>query len=138
MTILGFNFTKITAEREAPIDGKIDIKNDVTITDIEETEIKFGGDKQKCLKFSFKYTSIYEPKKGKIILEGDLIHFDEASKMDETMKLWKKSKKVSNDVIAPVLNTVLTRSNIQSLILSREINLPPSVRLPKVEIKTKN
>jgi hypothetical protein len=48
---------------------------------------------------------------------------------------WKKNKKLPQNVMGTVLNTVLTRCNVQALIISRDVNLPPSVPLPKVEIK---
>ena len=48
---------------------------------------------------------------------------------------WKKSKKVPKEMMASVLNNLLSKCNVEALILSREINLPPPVQLPKVNVK---
>jgi TP901 family phage tail tape measure protein len=47
-----------------------------------------------------------------------------------------KLKKVQN-AWAVLMNTILNRCNVESLILSRELNLPSPIPLPKVNIKNK-
>ena len=137
MTILGFNFTKINVERKEGMKGKLNIKNNVTIKDIEEVDLPVGKDKQKAIKFLFEFTSEYEPKVGSIILSGDLMLMEETKKINAVLAEWKKEKKVAKDVMTPLLNTVLTRCNIQALILSQHVNLPPPIPLPKVEVDAK-
>ena len=36
--------------------------------------------------------------------------------------------------MAGLLNTILTKCNVQALILSQEVNLPPPIPMPKVQI----
>ena len=52
MTIIGFNFRKITAEKGKTASGKINIANNVALKNVEETEIPVGAKKQKALKFT--------------------------------------------------------------------------------------
>jgi len=68
VTIVGFNFTKISAEKTSPIKGKININNKAVIKDVTEADLSLGKDKQKGVKFIFNYSAIYEPKVGKVEL----------------------------------------------------------------------
>ena len=135
MTIVGFNFTKIHAEKDNSVQGKINIQNKVSIKDIDTADLALGKDKQNGVKFTFNYASKYEPKVGEILLEGDLMYLTDAKESKSIVDEWKKDKKISQKVMGLVLNTVLTRCNVQALIISKDVNLPPSVPLPKVQIK---
>ncbi|MDP7180135.1 MAG: hypothetical protein QF824_02610 [Candidatus Woesearchaeota archaeon] len=137
MTILGFNFTKINVERKEAMKGKLNIKNNVTIKDIKEVDLPVGKDKQKALKFIFEFSSEYEPQVGSILLGGDLMLMEETKKINSIMAEWKKEQKVDKDIMTPLLNTVLTKCNIQALILSQHVNLPPPIPLPKVDVSAK-
>ncbi|MBN2112154.1 hypothetical protein JW707_03590 [Candidatus Woesearchaeota archaeon] len=135
MTIIATNFTKISVEKSGAVKGKVSIANNVVIKDVVVTDIAIGASKQNALKFSFEFTAKYEPKIGQIVLNGDLIFLEKADKIKEIAESWKKSKNIPKEVMAPVLNNVLTKCNVEALILSREINLPPPIQLPKVNVK---
>jgi hypothetical protein len=133
MAIVGFNFNKISAERKDGVKGKINISNNVAITKIGEHDLHMDKGKQDSLKFSFQFTSKFEPGLGNITLEGDLIIIEESKKAKEILDNWKKDKKVSKDIMTDVLNTILARCNIEALIISKELALPPPIPLPKVD-----
>ena len=135
MTIIANNFTKITVEKKGPAKGKVNISNNVSIENVEKTELSVGAAKQPAARFIFEFVSKYEPKVGEIILNGELVFLEKDDKVTEIVAEWKKSKRVKKEIMAPVLNNILTKCNIEALILSREINLPPPVQLPKVTIK---
>lgn len=135
MAIVGFNFTKITVEKNQSIRGRINISNNISIKNVEESDLSLGKSKQKGLKFTFEFISKYEPKIGSINLIGDILFLDEAKKIEEILKTWKKDKSIPQEIMASILNTALNRCNIQALILSQQINLPPPVPLPKVQVK---
>ena len=132
--IVGFGFTKLSAERKEAAKGKIDINNNVTIKNVEEADISFGKNNQSVIKFLFEFTSKYEPNVGTILFEGELLYMEEPKKSKEILSGWKKDKKVPKELMAGLLNTILTKCNIQALILSQEINLPAPIPLPKVQI----
>ena len=134
MTIVGFNFTKIYVERMGSPKGKINIKNNVGIKNVEEADLSLGKSKQSGLRFVFEFTSNYEPKIGEITLTGEVLYLADDKTVKEVLKGWKKDKKVQKDITAAVLNTVLQKSNIQALMLARDINLPPPIPLPKVNV----
>ena len=132
--IVGFGFTKLRAEKGEPIKGKIDINNNVSIKDLKEDNLAFGKDKQNVLKFIFEFTSKYEPNIGTILFEGELIYMEEPKKAKEILSGWKKDKQLPKELMGELLNTILTKCNVQALILSQQVNLPPPIPMPKVQM----
>jgi len=137
MTIVSFNFTKIEAEKKEVSKGKINISNNVTIEKVEEKDLSLGSQKQKVLNFTFQFTSKYEPDAGNIKLVGNVLYMENSKKVKEVLDDWKKDKKLPKDIMTKVLNVVLNKSNVQALILSDQVNLPPPVPLPKVQAQPK-
>lgn len=137
MAIIGSSFTKINAEKKAPAKGKINISNNASIKSVEEYPLP-GKTNQKGLKFTFAFASKYEPNIGEINIEGNVILLLEAKKGEEVIAKWEKDKKLPKEVMTPVLNTALTKCNIQALILSRDIGLPPPIPLPKIKVEQKS
>jgi len=134
--IVGFSFTKLSAEKGAPSKGKIDINNNVSIKDVQEDSFSLGKDKQQnVLRFLFEFTSKYEPNVGSILFEGELLYMEEPKKIKEILGDWKNDKKLPKEMMAGLLNTVLTKCNVQALILSQQVNLPPPIPLPKVQMQ---
>ena len=134
MAIIGFNFTKMHIERKAPVSGKISVKNNVAIKDVEKKDFNFGKSKQAGVQFTFEFSVEYEPKIADILLEGEVIDLVDEKRADTLVKEWKKSKKLEPAVMTNILNTVLGKANIQALILSKDMNLPPPIPLPKVNV----
>ncbi len=132
--IVGFGFTKLSAEKKEAAKGKIDINNNVTIKDVQEDSLSLGKDSQSVIKFIFEFTSKYEPSVGIILFEGELLYLEDSKKTKEILTSWKKDKKLSRELMAGLLNTILTKCNVQALILSQEVNLPPPIPLPKVQV----
>ncbi|MBI2133678.1 hypothetical protein HYU11_03275 [Candidatus Woesearchaeota archaeon] len=131
--IIGFNFKKINIEKKNSVTGKVDINNNVAITDVKENDFSMGKQKQKGLSFIFEFTSKYEPDVGNLLFEGEVLYLGEPKDNDNLLKGWKKNKSLPKEIMAEIIDTVLSRCNIEALILSRDINLPPPVPLPKVK-----
>ena len=132
--IVGFGFTKLSAEKHESAKGKIDINNNVSIKNVVEDDLSFGKEKHNVLKFIFEFTSKYEPSIVAILFEGELLYMEDPKKVKEILASWKKDKKIPKEIMAGLLNTILTKCNVQALILSQDINLPPPIPLPKVQI----
>ncbi len=132
MTIIGFNFNKIQVTRNDGGSGKINVKNNVVLKDVVDHPLNLGGDGQKAVRFEFEFNSSYEPNLGSILLGGELVFIESKDKIKSLLDEWKKSRKVSKDIMTNVLNTVLTKCNIEALILSQKVNLPPPILLPRV------
>ncbi|MFT4326289.1 MAG: hypothetical protein ACMXYK_02195 [Candidatus Woesearchaeota archaeon] len=137
MTIVGFNFNKINVEKTSSKQGKLTISNNFGLKSIAESKVNFGGDKSKVLQFEFTFESKYEPEIASIKLEGDLLFMVPGTEAEAILKDWTESKKLPNQYTEPIMNAILNRCNVESLILSRELNLPSPIPLPKVNIKNK-
>ena len=134
--IVGFGFTKLSAERNEAAKGKVDISNNVIIKNVEEVDLVLGKDKENVIKFLFEFTSKYEPNIGSILFEGELLYLDDVKKIKEILGSWKKDKKIAKELVPGLLNSILTKCNIQALILSQEINLPTPIPMPKVKVES--
>lgn len=132
--IVGFNFTRISAEKMEGYKGKIDINNNVAIKDVLQEDISLGKEKQNIIKFKFEFTSKYEPSLGMILFEGNVLYLDEPKKVREIVASWKKDKKIPKELMALLLNQIMTKCNIHAIVLSQDINLPPPIPLPKVQM----
>jgi hypothetical protein len=137
MTIVGLQLNKILVEKYGPAKGKVSVNNNVAVKDVEKTDLAFGASKQDALKFSFEFKAAYEPKIATMSFEGTVTYFDKPEAIDTLFKSWKKDKKVPPEVMTPVLNSILTRCNVEALLLSREVALPPPIPLPRVKTNAK-
>jgi hypothetical protein len=118
-------------EKSNPVKGKVSINNNVGIKNVEETKLNINTAK-KALKLDFEFSSTYDPNIGKILLEGEVIYLIDKDKTEDILKNWKKNKKLDQEMMNSVLNYVLSKCNIEALILSKDMNLPPPIPLPKV------
>lgn len=135
MAIVAFNFLRMNAERKAAIRGRLNINNNITIKDVQPADLAFGGNKETAIRFTFEFTSTYEPKAGEILLVGELVDMVDEKSVQEIEDSWKKNKRVPPTTMARILPTILNRCNIQALIISRDINLPPPIPMPRVNVQ---
>ncbi len=134
MAIVGFEFTKINVQKQEQATGKINISNNVGIVDIKKSDLQLGKTKQSGIKFIFEYKSLYEPKFASIELGGLIMYLTDEASAKEIIDGWQKEKKIKKDIAEKIINSILTKCNIQSIILSNTVNLPPPVPMPKVNV----
>jgi len=132
MTIVGFNFTKIVAEKKKPVKGKVSVENNVAIKNVEEAKLAFDP-KKAALRFEFLYVSKYEPEIGNIELAGEIIFLIDQKEAAKVMKSWKKDKKVPPNILQPIMNNILNKSNVQAIVVSKDLNLPAPIPMPKMK-----
>ncbi|MBN1385937.1 hypothetical protein JW968_03085 [Candidatus Woesearchaeota archaeon] len=135
MAIVGMSFIKIVAEKKNPIKGKVGISNNVGIKKVEKADLALGTAKQEGLRFEYEFKSKYDPEIGEILIIGDVLLLESPETVKQVMDSWKKDKKVPGAMMKSLLNNILTKCNIQALILSRDLNLPPPIPMPKVDVK---
>ncbi|MBD3203559.1 hypothetical protein GF327_04645 [Candidatus Woesearchaeota archaeon] len=133
MTIVGFNFTKMLIEKKKTATGKIDIANNVSIKEVKEAKLNLGNSKKPGLEFQFLFTSNYKEDIGKIELYGKVIYMDKEDNIKKILETWKKEKKVQKELLGSLYNSILSKCNVQAIILSRDIQLPPPIPLPKIK-----
>lgn len=138
LSIIGFNFTRMVVERNSSSEGKINISNNVGVKDVKDAQVNLGGTTNSGVRFIFTFVSTYDPGVGKIELEGDVIAIDEKHAIEQLIKGWNDKKEIPQIVMSDVLNHILNRCNVQALIMSRDINLPSPIPLPKVNVRNKS
>ena len=124
-------------ERGKKFSGNLSIKNNIAIKDIAEKDFNVGSNKQKGLVFNVEFTASYEPDAATINLLGEVLYLTEPKKIKPIVSSWTKDKKVEPELMQQVLNTALNKCNIKALILSQDLNLPPPIPLPRVNIEKK-
>ena len=134
MAIVGFEFTKINVFKQETATGKINISNNVGIVDIKKNDLEIGKSKQTGLKFIFEYKSKYEPGFAAIELGGIILYLTDEKSAKQVLDAWANEKKISKEVAEKIINAILAKCNIQSIILSNTVNLPPPVPMPHVNI----
>ena len=103
------------------------------ILDVKKEEIKVGGNTENILRFDYEFSVKYDPKQAEVLIEGHLLLADNSKKVDEVFAAWKKDKKFDPELTQLVMNNVLMRCNIKTLLLTQEVGLPPHIRLPIIK-----
>ena len=133
MPFIGFNFDKIEATKlKEELKGSINVKHTLNIVDVKQHEVSVDK-KQEVLRFEFEFKLNYEPGIGSINISGNMLYLEEPKKMKEILQNWKKDKKLPNEIMQGLFNTILAKANIKALSLAQDINLPPHLPLPKLE-----
>lgn len=134
MSIVGFSLQKINVERNDVRLGKMKVDSNASLRNVEKVSMKLGKS-ENVLKLSFSHDTKYEPGIGSMTMEGYVLFLESEDRMDELAEAWKKDKKLPKEVMQAVMNKVLNDCSVLGVLLSREINLPPSIPVPKVALK---
>jgi len=137
MPIVGFNFDKILVEKNKKVEKNMQLKTDVSITEVQEEKLPTGDQNLEGLRFNFKFELKYEPKIGEINIQGFIYYLTEPKLVKDVIKGWKKDKSIPKPITAEIINMVLYRANIKALLLSQEVNLPPHLNIPRISEKSK-
>lgn len=129
MPVLSFRLKKLSGDVGEPKTGEVRITSSIPkIKNIEEREINIGV-KEKILAIEFEFKVNYVPTKASIKVEGEVLYKDENQK--EILKLWKKEKKLNEEITLPLLNYIFRRCSIAAIKIADELQLLPPVKLPE-------
>ncbi len=135
MRIVGFNITKISAEKLKEISKDLKINTNINITDIFELKSEMLKSKENLLGAKFTLKIDYTPEIAKIEVSGILAVLLDKKFSKEILENWKK-KKILDDFQAPLFNIVLKKASLKALELEDELNLP--LHLPFPSFKKEN
>ena len=135
MAIIGFNYKRMNVEKKKPAKGNINVSYNIVIDDVKKAKVNIGNSKKGGAEFTFKFKVNYEPEMADLVLEGSLVYIGEEDKVKEVLKKWDDKKKITKDVFEEVYNYIFRKSNVQALMLTKEMGLPPHFKMPKVSIK---
>lgn len=134
MQIIGFNFTKMAAEKiGSNVSGKPNIS--IQFTDITSEKHELLADKE-AVKVAFTYDLNYESsekkdKAGAISFAGEIVLAMETKDSKEVQKSWSK-KKLPTGFKVPLFNLILRKCTPKSIMLQDELNLPFHTPMPKL------
>lgn len=134
MRIIGFNLSKISAERKEKIDSKLEISQNINIQEISKEKVPFSEDE--VLKIKFNLFINYSNDFAKINFEGNLIILPDKNELKDFMKSWK-DKKIPEESRIPLFNFIMNKCNIKALTLEDELNLPLHIPLPRINPQKK-
>lgn len=134
MKLLGFNFTKIKAEKTQNKFEELKISNKIDILDIKEETQDLIKTDDNLVSIDFSYELAYEEDIAKIFLEGTLLLGLDKKLFDEVIKEWK-NKETPEEFRFNVLNIVLRRSTLKVLELENELNIPFHIQFPAFKKK---
>ena len=129
MQIIGFNLTKILVEREEKLEGKLEVKQNIDISDVSKEKIPFS--EGEAIKIKFNFTVTYDPDFAKLNLEGYLVLVVDKDEMKKFLKSWK-NKKLPDEAKVSLFNFIMSKCNIKALNLEDELNLPLHVPMPRI------
>jgi hypothetical protein len=138
MKVIGFNLTKISAERTSG-DSSVTKKPSTAIEFIDLKEDKTDLLKeQRIVKISFKYTVNYgeqeNNKEGEVVFKGDIVLSVTKEESKDITRDWKK-KKLPSPMNIILFNLILKRCTPKAIFLEDEVNLPIHTPMPKLQQK---
>lgn len=137
MRVIGFNFTKIFAERPKSF-KRGSISTNVEFIDFDKEKVEFLKETD-VAKLSFKYSVVYDSsedkkadKKAEISLEGIILLDVTKDELKELQKNWKK-KNLSARIKIPLFNLILKKCSPKTMQLQDELNLPTHLPIPQIK-----
>jgi hypothetical protein len=150
MQVIGFNFTKISAEHFPKFEGKSQINTNIEFLDLEEEKLSLLKDSE-AVKIIFQYSITHSQvkdkdkkedkkkdqpenmnKKGEIIIEGNIVLSATKEEMKDVQKSWKK-KELPSAFKVPLFNIILRKCSSKALDLEDQINLPLHLPFPQLK-----
>ncbi|MEK6928441.1 MAG: hypothetical protein AABW65_00610 [Nanoarchaeota archaeon] len=139
MKIIGFNLTKISADRMDEFKSHFSINTTIEFTEIEKTKTDIIPNTD-TIKIDFKYSISYlenekkTVKQGEILFQGFLLLATEKEETRDIIKSWKK-KELTGTVKVPLFNFILRKCTGKAMSLEEDINIPHHLAIPQAELK---
>jgi hypothetical protein len=133
MALVGFSFTKINAERKSATIQNVNIESNAGVTNI--IELQNIDAKKSLIKFDFDFVVKYEPNVGRIEIKGEVVEIYDRELGLKVLQHWTSDKKVYVEVMQELFNNILARSNVEAIVISRDLGLPSPLQMPRVDVK---
>jgi len=131
MKFIGFNLTKINAEKLSDNFKTAKISTKINITSIDPVESNFFKE-EGLLRVKFTYSIEYSTNAAKVEISGDILLSTEKKQAKEITEGWK-DKKISEDLRILIFNLILKKANVKALELEEQLNLPLHIPMPSLK-----
>ncbi len=108
------------------------ISTHIDIVDVKQTKSEIIQTKEVLFEIKFNYNIDYEPKIAKISFSGNLLFLVDPKTAKSFVKQWK-DKKFPEEHKITLFNVILKKTNLRSLQLEDELNLPLHISLPSLK-----
>lgn len=132
LRILNINFTSINADREGVPQGNVKVNNNLSITNLEEANLGLE-DTKKGIKITFSSTTQFEPDIAEIVLDGEMTLLGNSEEAQKLLDTYEEKGTIHEDYRTKLLNNMMNKCSLESILISRELNLPSPVPLPKMK-----
>jgi hypothetical protein len=133
ISLLGFSYNKISAQKKLDFSGKIEINPNINITSIEKHESSLI--RQETIKIDFLF-GIHYKDLADIDLGGTIILKVDPKTLKETVKGWQ-DKNLDPEIQTIILNLIMQRASIKAIELEEEMGLPIHIKIPRLELSKK-
>lgn len=134
MKILGFNFTKLHAEKFSIETKGVKIGTHIDLSEIKEIKTDFFSSKEKVLGIKFLYEIDYGPNFAKIKLSGNILVSTDEQEFNKVLEGWK-GKNLPEEFRLNIFNLILKKSSLKALQLEEELNIPLHIAMPFLKIQ---
>lgn len=137
MQIIGFNFTRMSAEKQPEFNRGNSHRTNIEFLEIKKEEKSLLNDKDTMsIKYQFSLSYFREEKKkekttAEIVLEGSILIATEKNESTDLEKAWKK-KAIPQELKLPLFNMILRKCSPKAILLEEEVNLPCHLPIPQV------
>lgn len=135
MTIIGFNFSKISATKNSAPKGQISVNRSCKPTNVEE--ITIGGG-QKALRYEFEFGVQYKPDIAQFDFAGRMVELVKDDEHAEILETWEDKQQLPPKSLERVMNELLNRCHVEALLMAKELGVPPPIKLPSVKVQEKS
>lgn len=129
MKILGFNFTKVIAEKNVDFSGKLDLKSNINISSVDKHKLDLVKDE--ALKVSFSFIVDYADL-GKVDLSGTMFLLVDSKTLKEAVKSWE-DKKLPDEIRMAIINIIMQKSSLKALQIEEDLGLPLHMPMPRLQ-----
>ncbi len=134
MKLLGFNLTKIDAEKKSSSFEGLKIETKIDIKDILEAKQDVLQFKDKVVMIQFSYDINYKKDIAKLSLEGNLLLSVDEKMFSEIIDKWK-NKEMPGDFKLVLFNIIMKKTSLKALELEDDLALPFHIQFPSVRKK---
>lgn len=133
MILINFSFKKILVEKKENFSGKVEIKSNINILNLEKSPYQ-TADKMDILKITYEIKYTYE-EQASLQFEGELLIAVSPKESEQILKEWKKDQKLTKEPKLEIYNIIFYKCNLKALQLEQDVNLPSHIQLPILKVE---
>ena len=130
MRIIGFNLSKISAQRKEKTEGKLEINQNVDIKNVKPEKIPIS--EEEAIRIDFAFVITYSKDFARLEFEGNLGILPNKEELKEFKEAWK-NKQIPEKSRVSIFNFIMNKCNIKALDLEDQLTLPTHIPLPRLQ-----